>query len=184
MNYFYIFASLNNNKVGKIKDRYKDTKMNTANRVFADSETGEVIDASGFTLLKRTSTGEITISSKAYVYLDTDQLFNLLANGITQVELALLITISSNLLIGSNVCMKNEDKPHSTESIAKLIGTTPQSVKLKLNRLEKLGVLHYGIMKENKMLGKVYIVNPHIIRKGHKLKGSLKTMFDDIKKKY
>ena len=159
MNYFYIFVSLNNNKMGKIKDRYKDTKMNTANRVFADSDTGEVIDASGFTLLKRTSTGEITISSKAYVYLDTDQLFNLLANGITQVELALLITISSNLLIGSNVC------------IAKLIGTTPQSVKLKLNRLEKLDVLHYGIMKENKMLGKVYIVNPHIIRKGHKLKG-------------
>lgn len=170
--------------MGAIKQRYKDTKMNTANKVFADSETGEIIDTSGFNLMKRTSTGEISIDSKAFVYLDTDKLLTLLANDIKQVELALLITISGNLLLGSNICMKNDDNPHTTESIAKLIGTTPQSVKIKLNRLKQLGVLHYGIMKENKRLGKVYIVNPHIIRKGRKLKGSLATLFNDIKREY
>ena len=182
MNYFYTFALLNNNTMGKIKEMYKDTKMNSVNRVFVDSETGEVIDTSGLTLLKRTSTGEISYNSKLYVTVDTDQLFNLLGNGITQVELALLITISSNLMLGSNICVINDEKPHTTESIAKLIGTTPQSVKLKLNRLVKLDLLHYGIMKEYKRLGKVYIVNPHIIRKGVKFKGSLKTMFDEIKR--
>jgi hypothetical protein len=155
--------------------------LNTTNRELVDTTTGETIDISGTNVMVRTSTGEITISSKAFVYLDTDKLSILLANGIKQVDLALLMTISSNLLIGSNICMNNDDNPHTTSSIAKLIINTDQAAKIKLNRLEKLGVIHYGILKENKNLGKVYIVNPHIIRKGVKLKGSLGSIFDDIK---
>ena len=165
--------------MGTIKQRYKDTKA----KEIIDYETGEIIDLSHTGLIERKSTNEITISSKAYVYFDTDQLFTLLDNGIKQVELALLITISSNLMIGSNICMINDSKPHTTESIAKLIGTTPQSVKLKLNSLQKIGVINYGVMKEDKRLGKVYIINPHIIRKGHKMRQSLGIMFGEIKRK-
>jgi hypothetical protein len=162
--------------MGTIKNRYKDTRA----KEIVDPETGEIIDVSFAGLLDRKSTNDISINSKAYVYLDTDQLFTLLANGIKQVELALLISISYNLMIGSNICMINDDKPHTPESIAKLIGSTRQSVKLKLKILEKIGAIHHGIMRENKRLGKVYIVNPHIIRKGHKMKESLGTMFDEI----
>jgi hypothetical protein len=166
--------------MGTIKQRYKDTKA----KEIVDYETGEIIDVSHTGLIERKSTNDISISSKAYVYLDTDQLFTLLANGITQVELALLVTVSNNLMIGSNICMINDDKPHTADSIAKLIGTTRQSVKLKLKNLDKIGVIYHGIMKENKRLGKVYIVNPHIIRKGHKMKQSLGTIFDEIKRQY
>ena len=49
--------------------------------------------------MKRESTGEITISSKEYVYMDTEKLKILLDKGIKQVDLALLITLSSNILI-------------------------------------------------------------------------------------
>jgi hypothetical protein len=164
--------------MGTIKQRYKDSKA----KEIIDYKTGEVIDISYTGLIERKSTDQISISSKAYVYLDTEQLFTLLTNGIKQVELALLISISNNLMIGSNICMINDEKPHTSESIAKLIGTTTQSVKLKLNSLVKIGVIHHGIMKENKRLGKVYIVNPHIIRKGHKMKQSLGTVFDEIKR--
>ena len=164
--------------MGTIKQRYKDSKA----KEIIDYKTGEVIDISYTGLIERKSTDQISISSKTYVYLDTEQLFTLLTNGIKQVELALLISISNNLMIGSNICMINDEKPHTSESIAKLIGTTTQSVKLKLNSLVKIGVIHHGIMKENKRLGKVYIVNPHIIRKGHKMKQSLGTVFDEIKR--
>ena len=164
--------------MGAIKQRYKDTKL----KELFIPETGETIDAQALDLIRRTSTGEISINSKKFVYLDTDKLSILLANGIKQVDLALLITISSNMLIGYNICLETDDKPHTTSSIAKLIDNTDQAVKIKLNRLIKLDVLYYGIMKENKKLGKVYIVNPHIIRKGIKLKGSLATIFDDIKR--
>lgn len=168
--------------MGAVKNRYKDSKLNTTNKMLVDSTTGEIVEIGNINVMARKSTGEISISSKTFVYLDTDKLSILLDNGIKQVELALLMTISSNLLLGSNICMKNDDNPHTASSIGKLIGTTSQSVKLKLHRLEELGVLHYGIMRENKRLGKVYIVNPHIIRKGLKLKGSLATIFDDIKR--
>ena len=80
--------------------------------------------------------------------------------------------------------MINDDKPHTADSIAKMIGTSRQSVKLKLKSLQKIGAIYHGIMKENKRLGKVYIVNPHIIRKGHKMKQSLGTTFDEIKRQY
>lgn len=166
--------------MGTVKQRYKDTKA----KEIIDHETGEIIDVSYAGLIERKSTNDISISSKAYVYLDTDQLFTLLANGITQVELALLVTVSNNLMIGSNICMINDDKPHTADSIAKMIGTSQQSVKLKLKSLEKIGAIYHGIMKENKRLGKVYIVNPHILRKGHKMKQSLGTTFDEIKRQY
>lgn len=164
--------------MGTITQRYKDTKA----KEIVDIETGEIIDVSHTGLIERRSTDDISINSKNYFVLDTDQLYVLLANGIKQVELALLISMSNNLIIGSNICMINDEKPHTTESIAKLIGTTPQSAKLKLKSLEKIGAIHHGIMKENKRLGKVYIINPHIIRRGHKMKQSLGTMFEEIKR--
>ena len=166
--------------MGTVKQRYKDTKA----KEIVDTQTGEIIDVSFAGLIERKNTNDITFNSKAFVYLDTDQLFILLANGITQVELALLVTVSNNLMIGSNICMINDDKPHTAVSIAKMIGTSQQSVKLKLKSLEKIGAIHHGIMKENKRLGKVYIVNPHIIRKGHKMKQSLGTTFDEVKRQY
>lgn len=162
--------------MGTITQRYKDKVV----KEIINTETGEIMDISHMRLLERNSTNEISYNSKLYVYLDTDQLFRLLTKRIKQVDLALLISISNNLLLGSNICMINDEKPHTTESIAKLIGTTPQSAKLKLNRLEKVGLIYHGIMKENKRLGKVFIVNPHIIRKGHKMKGSLGKIFEAI----
>ena len=166
--------------MGRVKQVYKDTKV----REIVNIETGEIIDVSDLGYIQRNKADYNEYSSKLYFNVDTDQLFKLMANGIKQVELALLISISSNLMIKTNVCMINDEKPHTTESIAKLIGTTTQSVKRNLKSLQKLGVLHYGILKENKMLGKVYIVNPHIIRKGRKMKQSLGTIFDEIKRQY
>ena len=159
--------------MGVVVKRYKDTKL----KELVDTETGEIIDTSELGLIQRASTGEISISSKTYAYLDTNVLSNLIKIGIKQVDLALLVTLSSNLLIGCNVCMKDENDPHTTSSIAKLIGNSDQAVKIKLNRLIKLKALHYGILKENKRLGKVYIINPHIIRKGLKFKASLGIIF-------
>lgn len=180
MNFFYIFVVTNNIKMKRVKQGYKDTKV----KEIVNIETGEIMDVSHMGLLQRESADYISYNSSQYFYLDTEQLYKLLANGIKQVELALLITISSNLMMKTNICMINDEKPHTTESIAKFIGTTPQSVKRNLKSLEKLGLLHHGILKENKRLGKVYIVNPHIIRKGHRMKVSLGTIFDEIKREY
>ncbi len=167
--------------MGEVKRRYKDTKLNTFNKMLLDSNTGEISDIGNITVMERKDSGEIMINSKAYVYLDTNCLTSLLLKGIKEVDLALLITLSSNLLIGHNICMRNEFDPHTTATIAKQCGYTVQAVKMKLNRLLKQNVLYYGTFKDKKSMGKVYVVNPHLIRKGNKLRAILGDIFNDIK---
>jgi len=167
--------------MGEVKRRYKDKKLNTINKMLFDSNTGELSDIGNITVMERKDSGEIMINSKAYVYLDTNCLTSLLLKGIKEVDLALLITLSSNLLIGHNICMRNEFDPHTTATIAKQCGYTVQAVKMKLNRLLKQNVLYYGTFKDKKSMGKVYVVNPHLIRKGNKLRAILGDIFNDIK---
>lgn len=167
--------------MGEVKRRYKDTKLNTTNKMLYDSNTYVLSDIGNITVMERKDTGEITINSKAYVYLDTNCLTNLLQNGIKEVDLALLISLSSNLLIGHNICMRNEFDPHTTATIAKQFGHSVQAIKKKLNRLVELNVLFYGVFKDKKSMGKVYVINPHLIRKGAKLRATLGDIFNDIK---
>ena len=167
--------------MGSVTHRYRDSKIALNSKKIADVETGEIFEIGDANLMKRINTGEITINSKAYVYLDTDVLMYLIKQGIRQVDLALLVTLSSNLLTGCNICMQNEDEPHTTLTIGEMTGNSKQAVKIKLNRLIDLGLLHYGVLKEKKGLGKVYIVNPHLIRKGLKFKPSLAVLFEDIR---
>ena len=167
--------------MGEVKRRYKDTKLNTFNKMLLDSNTGEISDIGNITVMERKDSGEIMINSKAYVVLDTQCLTNILNKGIKEVDLALLISLSSNLLIGHNICMKNEFDPHTTATIAIQCGYTVQAVKKKLNRLLEQNVLYYGIFKDKKSMGKVYVVNPHLIRKGNKLRAILGDIFNDIK---
>ena len=54
------------------------------------------------------------------------------------------------------------------------------SFKNKLNSLIELGLLYHGEIKEKKSWGKVYVLNPHLTRKGRILKGYLKVIFNDI----
>lgn len=164
----------------KITQLYRDRKLKVTGNSVTDTETGEIFDVAKSNLMKRTSTGDISISSTEYVYLDTEILGELLAkNKIKQVDLALLISLSQNLLINHNICMVDDDNPHKTSTIAKLTNCTEQAVKIKLNRLVNLGLLYYGFITTKKHLGKVYIMNPHFIRKGRKLAGYLRTLFDN-----
>lgn len=161
----------------KLVHRYKDVKVPLKGNEIVDMSTGEIIPVDNSTLYKRTSTGEITINSKEYVYVDIQNLSKLLNGDVKQVDLALLLSLSNNLLINYNICLDNTGEPLNTASIAKLINNEKQSAKRKLNRLVKAGLLYHG---KNNRFGKVYIINPYIIRRGRKLKAGLSTLFDDI----
>lgn len=155
-------------------------KTDITGNILTNPETGEYFDISNKNLVELKKKDHITINSRSFVYLDTEDLLALIEKGITQVELALLVTLSTNIMMGSNICMLDEDEPHTTKTIAMLVGETTQSIKNKINRLIEMGALYHGKMIEHKRLGKVYIINPHIIRKGVKLKESLGTLFNPI----
>lgn len=166
--------------MGKIVNRYKDKKIRLYGNEIVDIETGEIINIGNSTLMKRSSTNQITINSKEYVYVDTQILTNLLKKGLRQVDLALLLSLSNNLLINHNICLDDYGEPLKTSTIGLLVNNTVQAVNRKLNRLIQLGLLYYGSYKHYKSSGKVYILNPHIIRKGRYLSSGLPNLFNKL----
>ena len=167
--------------MGIVTKLYKVKNMSKHGDSILDTVTGEITNIEKSAgLFSKKMTGDISISSKNYVYLDTDKLTILLKKGIKQVDLAILISITSNLLAKYNVCMLDDKSAHRASTIAILTESTQQSVKVKLKRLETLGLLFHGILKDKKSLGKVYVVNPHLLRKGHDQCGTLRVLFDDI----
>lgn len=166
--------------MGEIKRKYKRTRIDTSKNQLLDTETGEVIEIKNASLYKTVPTNEVSIDYRNYVYLDTDKIPILLTKGVKQVELGLLLTLACNIQNRFCVCLKDGDEPHSTKSIAEMVGETPQSVKAKLNNLVEMGVLAYDLSKGNESWGKVYILNPHVIKKGIKLSQSVCEIFDDI----
>ena len=163
--------------MGKITNEYTYTALPIVGSEIIDKETGEIFDVSNSVLLKRTEIGKISIGYTSFIYLNTEKLRALLVAGIKQVDLALLISMSSNLLIGKNISFKDADTPHTAASIGKLIGLSEQSTKLKLNRMVDEGLLHYGTLEQEKHFGKVYVVNPNLIKKGLSFSNSLIELF-------
>jgi hypothetical protein len=128
----------------------------------------------------RKSTGKINVDYKEYLYLNLESLREVLSNGITQVQLALLISISTNLLQNENICMQDNGEPHSAESIGKIIGHTQQAAKTKLNKLIKLGLIDYSKTRVGIVYKKVYRINHFLLKKGINLNEKLAPLFDPI----
>lgn len=165
--------------MGKIKNEYDYTELSIVGNEIMDTETGETFDISNAILLKKTEIGKFSISYSSFIFLNTEELKLLLVAGIKDVDLALLISMSSNLVTGKNICLRDDDTPHTTASIGKLINNSEQSTKLKLNRLVKEGLLHYGVLEKKEGFGKVYIVNPHLIKKGINFSFFLQKLFNE-----
>lgn len=146
----------------------------------ANIETGEIHDNNNGAIYQDVKDGTKSINYQSYFYSDAVAVHNLIKKGITQVELGLLFAISTGLKIDYNNCMLNEETPHSTKSIAKKIGESPQSVKKKLNSLVDMNAIVYDEIYKIFSYGKVYIVNPHIIKKGRNIKPELLEVFNPI----
>jgi hypothetical protein len=102
---------------------------------------------------------------------------------ISQVELGFLMLISTNLFSFHNICMKDDNTPHTADSIGESIGETRQNVKLKLDRLEKMNILARVTFPDMRHLKEVLVVNPHILRKGKDFNEYLLNVFYDFAKK-
>jgi len=164
--------------MGVIKENYNYIELPVVGNEIADRETGETFDISNSVLLKRTSKGEFSISYPSYNYINIDKLRDLIIAGIKDVDLALILCMSLNLIKGQNICLAENDDPHSTASIAKMINQKEQPVKMKLNRLIELGLLYYGVVKQIGYNVKVYVVNPNFLKKGQIFNIFLNELFD------
>jgi hypothetical protein len=163
--------------------RYKDEKLDMEKIEVWSTETGERIEMKDKALYTRKSTEKVTYNHKSYVYLDTERLAVLRTNGAKYNELGVAILLAENLSFNYNICMKDGVIPHSTSSIAEVLGITPQATKKILKQLEILNVLAYEKKFGDKQFGKVYIMNPYLICRGKEFSNIITSFFNDIKPK-
>jgi len=164
--------------MAKITQRYKIKKL-PKNIAAVDMTSAEVVPTDGNIFTIKNS-GRVNLSYYNYIMLNLECLNAILSIGIKQVELGLLISICSNLLVNENICLQDNNEPHTTSSIAKLTGHSEQATKKKLNSLKKMDLLNHSFTKYKFGQKKVYRVNPHIIRKGVHMNSILATLFNDI----
>ena len=89
--------------MGKVVNRYKDSKLKISGKEIVDPSTGEVHDLGNDSLYKRSDEKKININYKNYIYLDSDALMKILKLKIRQIDLSLLVSISNNLKINHNI---------------------------------------------------------------------------------
>lgn len=166
--------------MAKITERYKDATIRISGNEIADTETGEVHDVKNSTLIKRKGINKVEFDYPSFFILDTTKIFKLLSFEIKQVHLALLITISSNLKMGCNICLDENEEPLTAKKIGQLINNSEQATKKKLNVLVNSGLLYYGKITRSEFKSRVYVVNPHIIKRGVYFENYLSSLFNDI----
>ena len=166
--------------MAKITERYKESTIRVSGNEIADTETGEVHDVKNSTLIKRKGINKVEFDYPSFFILDTTKIFKLLSFEIKQVHLALLITISSNLKMGCNICLDENEEPLTAKKIGQLINNSEQATKKKLNVLVNSGLLYYGKITSSEFKSKVYVVNPHIIKRGVYFENYLSSLFNDI----
>jgi hypothetical protein len=163
--------------------RYKDEKLNMEDIELWSKKTGELIEMGDKALIIRKQTEKVSYNHKSYVYFDTERLAALRAKGVKYNELGVAILLAENLSFNYNICMKDGVNPHSTSSIAEVLGITPQATKKILKQLEILNVLAYEKKYGDKQFGKVYIMNPYLICRGKEFSNIITRFFNDIKPK-
>ena len=164
--------------MGQIIPQYNTEQLNLHSKEIVAMTTGEVVNIENANIFKSTITNKVAINYSNFVFLETNQIILLLEKGLKHEELALLVIISSQIQMESNICIQDSEIPHTTESIAKFINCSQQSAKRKLNKLIAIGTIYYGPV--NRKSKKVYVINPHIIKKGKVIRQNIVRIFQAI----
>lgn len=164
--------------MAKITLRSKIKKL-PENVAAVDTKTAEIVPTEG-NIYSISDSGKMYVTYDNYLSLNLDCLTAILSKGIKQVDLGMLISICSNLIVNENICLQPNNEPHTAESVAKIIGQTEQAAKKKLNNLVKMDLLNYSHAIVGYKKRKVYRVNPHLIKKGLNMNAQLAPMFSDL----
>ena len=165
-----------------MKKEVVKTKRTNASGSYVNQATGEVLSfKEGDYVTTSTPTSMDVYSSKIYNYIELETLKRIQTLDLKAQELGLILILVTSLEFKTNICLKEEGTPFSTKTIASRLGYSQQYVKALLNNLIKTGVLYKGKIKESKYPSKdVYILNPHLIRRGKNFYKSIGKNFTDF----
>lgn len=146
-----------------------------------DTESGEVLEAKdcSLQLIRETGTDCFLVHSDNYIILDVNAL-ELIKPFISYSDFGALMFISQIITKNYNVCMKDFDSPHTTETISKDLNITLRGASKILTRLVSRNILAYAVCYPAGFKQKLYMINPSLIRKGKKYNNCLNPIFKDL----
>lgn len=168
-------------KIQRVKKREKiDLKdLETINKI-----TGEVDEFKNAYIYRDINLKVVNYHCDHYVYVNTERIFSLIKNEMNLSEIGLLMAISIKLKPLLNICLQDDDKPHTTSSISKIIGYSQHRTKKKLDKLVELGIIGYQKIQGHEGLGKVYHINPHYVRIGYNYSETIPILFNNTIEEY
>ena len=146
-----------------------------------DTQTGELLEAkdSSLKLIRETETDCFLVHSDNYIILDVKALEQI-KPFISYSDFGALMYISQIITRNYNVCMKDFDNPHTTQSISQDLNITVQGANKILTKLVNKNVLAYAICYPSGFKQKLYMINPSLIRQGKKYNNCLNPIFKDL----
>ena len=163
-----------------MKRKSKTDNFDVEEWVLMNPKTGEMREFEEGKISVIRPTKLVTLHSENYFIIDTDRLNILRKQGLKDIHIGLLVLMSANLGYKLNICLTQDGKPHTSSTIAELLGQTQQAVIRKLKKLQELKIIKKTTISDNKHLGKVYIVNPYLLRKGKDFSIFLSLIFTDF----
>jgi hypothetical protein len=147
-----------------------------------DAETGEVLNPPGTKIFKAKPNGRCEFNYLRYAVLNTQAVKVLTQSKLRPTDLGLLFLLTCRIEPEFNICMSSRDRAHTASSVAKLLNETTQSARRKLKSLIERGILHHGKINHYRArpLGKVYVLNPHLLRIGRQKPCVLAAIFNPI----
>jgi hypothetical protein len=156
---------------------YKKKKIDLKNLDTTNLLTGEINEFSNDTVYKVIETNQVEYSFDSYVYANTIRIQSIVKEGIKLGDLGLLMAITVKLQPNYNVCMMDDETPHTTKSISMMINYSVDRTKAKLDNLVASGILAYAKIPGKMGDKKVYIVNPIYVRLGKTFSNYLPALF-------
>lgn len=140
---------------------------------------GEYMSKYGGKVKFQKDSNEIIIESDDFTTYD-NKILNIVAQSITEGDLAKMIKLGPFLKTIYNV-LYNHTKPFTLDKLAEQLGINKDNTTKFVNRMIDAGIMAYTVCAPSGVRGRIYMINPQLMRKRKHFHKDIFTFFKEIK---
>lgn len=145
-----------------------------------DHETGELVPMDKSKKYYQSEELDLVkIDSKEYVTLDIERLNHLVVGKIETTLLGFLFKLVPFTQMASNKLILEGAIPHTSGSLAAVLGISQQNVKKNLDKLVQANLIALVPTSNKRRERKCYALNPYLVRRGKGVSSLLPVLFND-----
>ena len=144
-----------------------------------DHETGELVPMDKSKKYYQSEELDLVkLHSKEYVTLDIERLNHLVVGKIETTLLGFLFKLVPFVQMASNKLISEGSIPHTSGSLAAVLGISQQNVKKNLDKLVEANLIAL-VPTSKRRERKCYVINPYMVRRGKGVSSLLPVLFND-----